>query len=338
MENQEGSNLYKALQNGFTSSVNLSQHQHWLDYALSTNQRGQTVLNTIKQFIPSVLGKRYLDIGCGYGGSCIAFSSEGAESVGIDYNDRLLAFARENHKDHPALNIVFQKIDVMDWNQVKALGKFDIITCDNVIEHVADPGRLIAFCRQLLKPDGLLYITAPNAFSIGQIRKDCHYGLLGVSLLDPDDGAVYLKSALNMPFYDVSWYYRYGNFSQLFSHFGLSVKLLNPYQVSPVDIQNLFNEYEDLLIEIENSNPDNQIPLEIRDRIIYRLRHHIQMLETDILYESELTDALEKAVRRNQIFRDFHTELWYFVMRPIENVTVDGQVPEINVYFTNSAR
>lgn len=316
------SHLQKALKAGFTSSENLAQLHHWLDYALSTNERGRLVLNTVKQFIPSVAGKRYLDIGCGYGGSCIAFASEGAVSTGIDYDERLLNFARENHRDHPDLNVSFQRIDVMDWKQVKSLGKFDIITTDNVIEHVSDPGRLIAFCRLLLNPEGLIYITAPNAYSLGQIRKDCHYSLPGISLLDPDDGAVYLKRALNLPFYDVSWYYRYATFEQLFTHFGLSVQLLNPYNIQPDDIQRLLGDYQALFENIKQFKSENKILEEIYDRIIYRMRHHIQMLETDILFESELLDPLDKAIHRNHIFRDYHTELWYFVLRPLNNEKV----------------
>jgi SAM-dependent methyltransferase len=205
----------------------------------------------------------------------------------------------------------------MDWTQVQALGKFDLITSDNVIEHVSDPGRLIAYCSQLLNKDGIFYLTIPNAFSIGQIRKDCHYSLPGISLLDPDDGATYVKYALNQPFYDVSWYYRYHTFEHLFNRYGLSEKLLNPYQVSQEDIANLRWEYDQLLLDLQNKATQGQFPEEIAQRIFNRLHHHIQMLETDLLYEQTQEDLQIKSLQRNRIYRDYHTELWYFILRPL---------------------
>jgi len=194
-----------------------------------------------------------------------------------------------------------------------------VITSDNVIEHVSDPGRLLAFCSQLLNKEGIFYLTIPNAFSIGQIQKDCHYGLPGISLLDPDDGAAYVKYTLNQPFYDVSWYYRYNIFEHLFKRYGLLEKLLNPYDVSFEDVANLKREYDQLLVDMQNRSNHSQFPPELTQRIVNRLRHHIQMLETDLLYEQSQEDSKIKSIQRNRIFRDYHTELWYFILRPLSS-------------------
>jgi SAM-dependent methyltransferase len=320
MNSQIDSYFLASLKERFTGSESHPQYQLWLDYALSTNARGAEILRTIHNFIPSVAGMRYLDIGCGFGGACIAFASEGAEVVGIDYDEKLLKIAQENHRDHPDLNISFRNIDVMDWTQVKALGKFDIITSDNVIEHVSDPGRLISYFSQLISANGMVYLTIPNAFSLGQIKKDCHYGLPGISLLDPDDGAIYVKYAINQPFYDVAWYYPYNTFEYLFKRYGLSEKLLNSYEVNPQDIVKLHLEYDQLLLKMQNDDCRGKFPPGIGERIISRLKHHIHKLETDIIYEQTQDDQQLMLLQRNRIFRDYHTELWYFVLRPLPNI------------------
>ena len=301
MTEKQESNFNEAILKDFEKSKGSPQYQHWLNYASTSNERGDSLVKTIKTFIPSLENKRHLDIGCGYGGACIAFASEGAVSMGIDYDDRLLNFSRVNGQDHPALKVNFKKIDIMNWNQVKSLGKFDIITCDNVIEHVAEPGRLIGLCSELINTDGLIYITVPNAFSIGQIKKDCHYGLFGVSLLDPDDGRTFVRSAINQPTYDVSWYYRYDTFESLFTKYGFSIKLLNPYHITEENIDELYSDYKQLYNEANQWSNTTTIPIEIRQKVLYRLDHHIQMLETDIHFYRDITDPLARATNRNNI-------------------------------------
>ncbi len=40
---------------------------------------------------------------------------------------------------------------------------FDLVTLIDVVEHLDDPGRLLAEVRRILKPDGLVFIKTPNA-------------------------------------------------------------------------------------------------------------------------------------------------------------------------------
>ncbi|HWJ37756.1 MAG TPA: methyltransferase domain-containing protein, partial [Sphingomicrobium sp.] len=42
-------------------------------------------------------------------------------------------------------------------------GQFDLITCMEVIEHVADPSTFVAELARLLAPGGLLILSTPNA-------------------------------------------------------------------------------------------------------------------------------------------------------------------------------
>jgi SAM-dependent methyltransferase len=45
---------------------------------------------------------------------------------------------------------------------------FDAVTMSHVIEHVADPVELMAECRRILKPGGLLVVVTPNTKSLGR--------------------------------------------------------------------------------------------------------------------------------------------------------------------------
>jgi hypothetical protein len=102
-----------------------------------------------------------------------------------------------------------------------------LITCDNVIEHVAVPERLVAHISMLLRERRGSYITIPNAYSINQVRSDCHYGLFGISLLDPWDAAVYLEFALGQSSYDVSVYHHIEEYISFFEKYNLKPWKIN---------------------------------------------------------------------------------------------------------------
>ncbi|OOO03275.1 MAG: putative S-adenosylmethionine-dependent methyltransferase [Chromatiales bacterium USCg_Taylor] len=104
-------------------------------------------------------GKRVLDFGCGtgYGSALLA---EGALSVvGLDIDVAALAWARETHR-HARLQFI-QRDDLGAGLPDAA---FDLITCFEVIEHVAEPMQKAAvqqFAR-LLAQGGVLVISTPN--------------------------------------------------------------------------------------------------------------------------------------------------------------------------------
>ena len=47
-------------------------------------------------------------------------------------------------------------------------GQFDLITCMEVIEHVADPAAFVKALARRLAPDGLLILSTPNAHRAGR--------------------------------------------------------------------------------------------------------------------------------------------------------------------------
>jgi len=125
-------------------------------------------------------GKTALDVGCGAGLLAEPLARLGAKVTGIDASPEVIAVAQE-HAAWQGLSIDYRAGDVQALE-----GQFDLITCMEVIEHVADPAAFVRALAQRLAPNGLLIISTPNATGwarllmitvaegIGQIPKGTH--------------------------------------------------------------------------------------------------------------------------------------------------------------------
>ncbi|HPZ09853.1 MAG TPA: methyltransferase domain-containing protein, partial [Candidatus Eremiobacteraeota bacterium] len=70
-------------------------------------------------------------------------------------------------------------------------GFFNIITCNNVLEHVKNPERTIRNISSLLSPEGIAYFEIPNKYFPGFILKDEHTSLFAITLLEQSDALTY---------------------------------------------------------------------------------------------------------------------------------------------------
>ena len=102
-------------------------------------------------------GKMALDVGCGAGLLAEPLARLGAKVTGIDASTELIAVARE-HARAGAIDIDYRAGEVEQLE-----GQFDLITCMEVIEHVADPAAFVATLAKRLAPEGLLILSTPNA-------------------------------------------------------------------------------------------------------------------------------------------------------------------------------
>ncbi|CAA0100663.1 Ubiquinone biosynthesis O-methyltransferase [BD1-7 clade bacterium] len=107
-----------------------------------------------------VAGKTVLDVGCGGGILSEGMSQRGADVTGIDMGTEPLNVARM-HLYESKLEIDYQQSTAEAFAD-KHAGKFDIVCCMEMLEHVPEPASVIDACARLCKPGGELFFSTIN--------------------------------------------------------------------------------------------------------------------------------------------------------------------------------
>ena len=195
----------------------------WFDFALSTNQRGKALVHLLRDRQP-MKGKRYLDIGCGFGGTLVAGARAGAACTGIEIDPIRMDLAWENLEDFRVAAPILKQ-DALAPDLPDRLGQFDFISLSDVVEHVLDATQLFRNLGLLLAPGGLLYVQIPNPDSVEFVAADGHFGLFGITLLPREDAIDYHGRRFQFD-YDVGDYYSLDECLHLFDEAGLHPKLI----------------------------------------------------------------------------------------------------------------
>jgi len=133
--------------------------EHW---ETSENEPRWLVM---RKFIMENAGKfnSVLDFGCWIGHQTIRVANDlpHAKVVGVDVNARNISLAGECKALHAKNN----NVDFTVWDEMlddgSFLGQFDLVICNEVLEHVLDPYALIEKLEKLCKPGGAIFITTP---------------------------------------------------------------------------------------------------------------------------------------------------------------------------------
>lgn len=250
---QVGKRFYEAVHRHLSGPRQYPDHfpmySAWLEFALSTNLRGQRVAQQLQRYAP-IRGARCLDVGCAYGGYPVAFARFGAEAFGIDVDEPLLSLSAENVRDQ-RLSVTLLRRDVTKAEELCDLGRFDIVTCNDVIEHVADVHATFCNLGALLKPGGLLYLEMPNSRSVGQVLKDGHYGLFGIALLPPRDAVRYYRESGCAGDYGVGYFHRLSEYEAFLA--GSGIRLCEGDAIADDDAANRIEHVRGMLPAIRTA-------------------------------------------------------------------------------------
>jgi 2-polyprenyl-6-hydroxyphenyl methylase/3-demethylubiquinone-9 3-methyltransferase len=127
-------------------------------------------------------GKAALDVGCGAGLLCEPLVRLGAEVTGVDAAPANVE-AAALHAEGAGLDIRYMAGELATLG----LGEFDLVTCLEVLEHVADKPAFVAQLARHLAPGGLMILSTPNrtpqsrlllvgaAEALGAVPKGTHH-------------------------------------------------------------------------------------------------------------------------------------------------------------------
>ena len=99
-------------------------------------------------------GGRLLEIGCGLG-HVLARLEDQFETYGVDVSPFAIEQARKNSPRSVLQTGTAEEIASLP-------GPFDVIATFHVVEHVVDPGEMLAACGRVTRPGGLLVFATPN--------------------------------------------------------------------------------------------------------------------------------------------------------------------------------
>ena len=121
-------------------------------------RRVDEVVELVSQIMP---GGSVLDVGCGDGELVHLLKERGYDVRGLDIDPSGCRYPE----------VAVQRCDIMDGLPFEDAA-FDLLTVQEVIEHLEDPFKAVREFHRVLKPGGLLLLTTPN---YGNIEKRLFY-------------------------------------------------------------------------------------------------------------------------------------------------------------------
>jgi 2-polyprenyl-6-hydroxyphenyl methylase/3-demethylubiquinone-9 3-methyltransferase len=108
----------------------------------------------------SLAGRDVVDVGCGGGLLAEAMARKGARVTGLDLATELLKVA-ELHALGEGVKVTYRLESAEDHASAHA-GRYDLVTCMEMLEHVPDPAQVVASLASLVRPGGHVFVSTLN--------------------------------------------------------------------------------------------------------------------------------------------------------------------------------
>ncbi len=285
-ETTKNNYFFQALINFWKPSIEDGKIPLWMEYALATNERGREIASTVEKYT-QIKDATCLDAGFSYGGSIVAFAEKKAACYGFEIDKDIFTIAKENFKDnHINPDIYIKNIEENPDEKFKHF--FNIITCNNVLEHVNDPRKTIINIASMLYYKGIAYFEIPNRYYPPCVLKDEHTSLFAITLLERDEALAYYKTVHPERIYGVGHYLTLDTYMDLFKEAGLM----------PVILDETFDDYRndkilDTVEEIKHAR--DMIPEGVEKMLQKKIRAYLKNFY-DTLKHDEKTFILHYGV------------------------------------------
>ncbi|MDI9330193.1 MAG: bifunctional 2-polyprenyl-6-hydroxyphenol methylase/3-demethylubiquinol 3-O-methyltransferase UbiG [Alphaproteobacteria bacterium] len=117
-------------------------------------------LEWIKERAP-LQDSQVLDVGCGGGILADAMARAGGHVLGIDLAEKALKMAQLHALEAQTPRVQYRSISA-EALAVEQAGRFDVVTCMEMLEHVPDPASVVRACATLVKPGGWVFFSTLN--------------------------------------------------------------------------------------------------------------------------------------------------------------------------------
>ncbi len=290
-------------------------------FAMSTVQRGRYACSLLDQNGSIKARNRYLDIGTAYAGFLRAFKERGFRDViGIELQERLARLGTANIRGLCGAQVIVGDFLRDDYS---SLGAFDIVTCNDVIEHVDDAVFAIKKMSNLVAAAGCLALEVPNKNCISFVKSDGHFQIFGITQLLRDGAADYYAAIMSQSdegrpdpalrenkrgtylfemgeMYELEWYIKH------LSEHGMKVSVADTHKIAKLrQAPNMIDELKHAYTEWAFKTAPN-IEKNIADAVIEAVDAYLRRLESDF---AELNDEASQKRFEDKYLRSFWTLL-----------------------------
>jgi SAM-dependent methyltransferase len=119
----------------------------------------EKTVNRLDQMGYDLRNRLVLELGSGFGGYSNILNKSTKTFIASDIY-QYAWFTQEK--------IPFVQLNALDELPIK-INSIDFIYCSSLIEHVADPGLLLENIHQVLRPEGILYLSFPPFYSLSMV-------------------------------------------------------------------------------------------------------------------------------------------------------------------------